>query len=228
MAGQAVEDYLRAILTLSESRRRVSTSALAEHLGVKPSSVTAMVKRLSRERPRLLDYRSHQGVRLTEAGARIALDVLRRHRLIEQLLVTVLGYGWDEVHAEAHRLEHCVSTELIDRVDRFLRHPELDPHGRPIPGKDGQMTAPRELPLTGAPVGEAVRVSSVRSEEVEFLRYLTRVGLELNAPVRVLEAPPAGGVLQVEVGADGGEQREVISAATAEKVFVTRAVERPE
>jgi DtxR family Mn-dependent transcriptional regulator len=219
MMGQAVEDYLKATLELSETQRRASTSALADHLGVKPSSVTAMVKRLSRERPRLVDYKSHQGVRLTEAGKRIALDVVRRHRLIEQFLVTALEYGWDEVHDEAHRLEHCVSPVFVDRIDRFLDHPDFDPHGRPIPHKDGRMSSLRERPLSEVQAGEVVRVSSVRSEDTEFLRYLARIGLSLNASVKVLEAPSVGGVMRVEVGSEGEDH--VIGEAIAEDIFVS-------
>ena len=221
MMRPAIEDYLKATLALSETRRRVSTSALAEHIGVKPSSVTAMVQRLSRKRPRLVDYKSHQGFRLTKAGTRIALDVVRRHRLIEQFLVTVLDYGWDQVHDEAHRLEHCVTPEFVDRIDRFLKFPEVDPHGRPIPRKDGSMIAPSERPLSEVPTGESVRVSSVRSEEAEFLRYLTRVGLNLNARVRILEAPPVGGIMRVEVGTGQKSEQHVIGDAIAKNIFVS-------
>ena len=222
MVRQAIKDYLKATLALSETRRRVSTSALAQHLGVKPSSVTAMMQRLSRERPRLVDYKSHQGFRLTKAGTRIALDVVRRHRLIEQFLVTVLDYGWDEVHDEAHRLEHSVTPQFIDRIDRFLGFPEVDPHGRPIPRKDGRMITPSERPLSEVPVGEVVRVSSVRSEEVEFLRYLTRVGLVLNASVKVLEAPSVGAVLRIEVRTEEGDEQPMVGAGVAGKVYVAR------
>ncbi len=222
MMGQAIEDYLKATLVLSETQKRVSTSALADHLGVKPSSVTAMVKRLSTERPRLVDYKSHQGIRLTEAGKRIALDVVRRHRLIEQFLVTVLDYGWDEVHDEAHRLEHCVTPAFINRIDRFLNHPDVDPHGRPIPSPDGRVNLQRERPLSEAEAGEVVRVSSVRSEEMEFLRYLTHIELVLDSSVKIVEIPSAGGVMRLEVGTEGDTEQHVISRATAEKIFVSQ------
>jgi DtxR family Mn-dependent transcriptional regulator len=218
----AIEDYLKATLTLSETQKRVSTSALSEHLGVKPSSVTAMVKRLSRERPRLMDYKSHQGVCLTEAGKRIALDVVRRHRLIEQFLVSVLDYTWDEVHSEAHRLEHCVTPQFIDRIDRFLHHPPADPHGRPIPCKDGRMNRRRERPICEAEVGEVLHVSSVHSEEAGFLQYLTHIGLVLNGAVRILEAPAVGGGLRIEVISDGAEAQHVIGEGIATQVYVAQ------
>jgi len=223
MRGQAAEDYIRATLTLSEAGRRVSTSTLAEHLGVKPSSVTAMVKRLSQQRPRLVDYQSHQGIRLTPAGTRIALDMVRRHRLIEQFLVTALEYRWDEVHDEAHRLEHCVSPMFVDRIDRLLQHPKVDPHGRPIPRENGQMTAPNEHPLSEVQVGTVVRVSSVRAKGAEFLQYLARIGLGLNASLEVIEADSVAGVWRIEVGSSGDQRQHVISAVTADKVFVSEA-----
>ena len=148
--------------------------------------------------------------------------MVRRHRLIEQFLVTVLDYGWDEVHDEAHRLEHSVTPQFIDRIDRFLGFPEVDPHGRPIPRKDGRMITPSERPLSEVPVGEVVRVSSVRSEEVEFLRYLTRVGLVLNASVKVLEAPSVGAVLRIEVRTEEGDEQPMVGAGVAGKVYVAR------
>lgn len=221
MVGEAVEDYIRATLALSEDGQRVSTSALAEHLGVKPSSVTAMMKRLSGQRPRLVDYKSHQGIRLTAAGTRMALDLVRRHRLIETFLVTALEYSWDEVHKEAHRLEHFVSPTFVDRIDRYLRHPEVDPHGRPIPREDGQIAERQERPLSEVEEGLAVTVSSVRADGAAFLQYLTRVGLGIKASIKVIEADTVAGVWRIEVDSGGDQQQHVISAATAGKVFVS-------
>jgi len=218
--GEAVEDYLKATLSLGAAGQRVSTSALAERLGIKPPSVTAMVKKLSREHPRLLDYRSHQGVRLTKVGERVALDVVRRHRLIEQFLVTSLGYGWDEVHEEAHRLEHCVSALFIDRIDRLLHYPEVDPHGRPIPRPDGMVAEPAEFPLIEADAGATVLVSSVRSEDVAFLRYLSSLGIGLGSPLSILEGSPLGDVITVAVGPVDVGDRHVIGAAVAREIFV--------
>jgi DtxR family Mn-dependent transcriptional regulator len=219
--GESVEDYLKATLSLSETGRRVSTSALAERLGVKPPSVTAMLKRLSQEHPRLMDYRSHQGVRLTKTGKRIALDVVRRHRLIEQFLVTILEYGWDEVHDEANRLEHCVSSMFVDRIDRLLQHPSVDPHGRPIPRGDGRMAELPGIPLTEAGLGETVRVTSVRSEDVRFLRYLSRIGIGLDSSISVREVSPLGDVMTIWVGSAGSGDHRVIGASVAREIFVS-------
>jgi DtxR family transcriptional regulator, Mn-dependent transcriptional regulator len=218
---QAPEDYLKAIYTLSESIDRVSTSALAGHLGVKPSSVTAMVKKLGAASPPLLDYRSHRGVALTEAGQRIALEVTRRHRLIEQFLVVMMGFGWDEVHEEADRLEHCVSDAFIDRLDRLLDYPRRDPHGRPIPTPNGEIPELGEILLSEAAPNETVRVSGVASEAAAFLRYLMDIGLTPEATVRITEIDAAGEVIHLEMVATTGDPRRVIARATAEKVFVT-------
>jgi DtxR family Mn-dependent transcriptional regulator len=220
--SETIEDYLKAVLSLGEGGQRVSTSALAGRLGVKPPSVTAMLKRLGGEEPRLLDYRSHQGVRLTRTGERIALAVTRRHRLIEQFLVTTLGYGWDEVHDEAHRLEHCVSEAFVDRIDRLLGHPAIDPHGRPIPRRDGAVARLREFPLTEAGTGENVCVSSVRSEEVAFLRHLSSLGIGLGTPVSVVDVSPLGDVVTIEIGPRDGGGLRVIGASVAREVFVSR------
>jgi DtxR family Mn-dependent transcriptional regulator len=218
---QAPQDYLKAIYSLSETLDRVSTSALAGHLGVRPSSVTAMVKKLGAVSPPLLDYQSHRGAALTEAGRRVALEVTRRHRLIEQFLVAMMGFGWDEVHDEADRLEHCVSDMFIDRLDRLLGHPRRDPHGRPIPGKDGEIPRLDEILLSEVAPNETVRVSSVGSEETAFLRYLSEIGLTPETTLRVSETDPAGGVIRVEMVTQAGSPERVIASATAEKVFVT-------
>lgn len=218
---QAVEDYLRAILALGDSAPRVTTSALATRLGVTAPSVTAMVKKLSRARPRLLDYKPHHGVRLTKAGQRIAVDVMRRHRLIESFLVTTLGYGWDEVHEEAHRLEHSVSAIFVDRIDRLLGHPAVDPHGRPIPREDGRIAELMEMPLTAAGVNETVRVSSVRSEDVTFLQHLSHLGIGLDTPLTLVEVSPLEDVLRIAIGDDESTTQHVIGTAVARKIFVS-------
>jgi DtxR family Mn-dependent transcriptional regulator len=221
MKTSAQQDYLKAVYTLSETLGRVTTSALSEHLGVRPSSVTAMVKKLSAARPRLLDYKSHRGVALTKVGRRIALDMTRRHRLIEQFLVVILGFAWEEVHDEAERLEHCVSDAFIDRLDARLGYPTRDPHGRPIPSKSGEIQAVEEIRLSDVPLNETVRVSSVGSEEPEFLKFLSDIGLKPNVVVKVSEIAKAGNTILVDLSGGGDVRQRVISSALAEKIFVT-------
>jgi DtxR family Mn-dependent transcriptional regulator len=224
MNTQARQDYLKAVYALSETLDWVTTSALAEHLGVRPSSVTSMIKKLSGECPKLLDYKSHRGVALTRAGRRIALDMTRRHRLIEQFLVAMMGFGWDEVHDEADRLEHSVSDRFVDRLDELLGHPTRDPHGRPIPNKSGEVQAFEEIRLSDAPLNEAFTVSSVGSEETKFLRYLGDIGLTLNVVVKLFEAEPTGGTLSIDIVAGQKRGRHVIGTQLADKVFVLKVI----
>jgi DtxR family Mn-dependent transcriptional regulator len=218
---QAAQDYLKATYLLSETLGRVSTSALSEYLGVKPSSVTSMIKKLNAERPRLLDYESHFGVTLTKAGRQIALNMTRRHRLIEQFLVAVLGFTWDEVHEEADQLEHCVSDKFVDRLDKLLLHPTRDPHGHPIPTKDGEVHEVNEYPLSDAAADSMVRVSSVGSQDVLFLQYLTKIGLVPDAALRVVETLTAGGVMRIETMNDAGNIQHVIGSTIAAQVYVS-------
>ena len=222
MNTQAHQDYLKAVYTLSAIRDWVTTSALAAHLGVRPSSVTSMVKKLSAATPRLLDYKPQRGVALTDAGRRIALDMMRRHRLIELFLVSVMGLGWEEVHEEAEHLEHCVSDRFVEKLDILLGHPTRDPHGRPIPSPSGELPTTVEIPLTDIPENETVSVSSVGSEAPEFLRYLKEIGLTPDTVITVIETAPAAGTLDIEFVAENPPRRQVVGTQLAENIFVSK------
>ena len=137
--SHAVEDYLKAIYELQIEHGKVSTNALADQLKVAPASVTGMLKKLAEDRPRLVNYERHHGVVLTPAGEKIALEVIRHHRLIELYLHQALGYPLDQVDAEAEKLEHVISEDFEDRIAKWLGNPEIDPHGDPIPSKDGKI-----------------------------------------------------------------------------------------
>ncbi len=215
MLSSNTEDYLKAIYELLEDSGRVTTSALAERLTVAPASVTEMVQKLARMQPALVDYERHRGVALTEAGRKIALEVIRHHRLIELYLAEALGYGWHEVHAEAERLEHVISEEFEDKIAAALGDPERDPHGDPIPTREGEVAEPCRRALSQVTAGETVRVARVRDEDPAFLTHLTELGLVLRAPLRVTRAPE-GGPLSVEVA---GSTRELERAIT-DHVFV--------
>ena len=221
MKTQAHQDYLKAIYAIEETHKWVTTSALSEHLGVRPSSVTSMIKKLNGARPKLLDYKSHHGVSLTKAGRRIALDMLRRHRLLERFLVEMMGYGWDEVHDEAECLEHSVSDRFVDRLDELLEYPKRGPHGRPIPSKSGEVQSVEEIRLSDAPLNETFTVSSVGSEETEFLKYLGDIGLIPNVGVKVLGADPTAGTLSIDIVAGQKHRRHVIGTQLAERIFVS-------
>ena len=201
--SRAVEDYLKAIYELQRDRRQVSTSALAERLGFAPASVTGMLKKLNAQSPALVKYQRHRGVTLTQTGEKIALEIIRHHRLIELYLIEALGYSWDEVHEEADRLEHFISESFEDRIATFLGEPEVDPHGDPIPTKDGYIAVSASTRLSALQVGESGRITKVLDEDPELLRYLTKLGLCPQAVVTVTQRDPFGGPIhiQTDVGA---------------------------
>ena len=141
--SHAIEDYLKGIYELQQGGCTVSTSALARRLGFTSASVTGMLKKLAAQVPQLVKYRRHRGVVLTPTGEKIALEIIRHHRLIELYLMEALGYSWDEVHAEADKLEHVISESFEDRIATFLGDPDVDPHGEPIPTKETEVTSLR-------------------------------------------------------------------------------------
>ena len=176
--SESVDDYLKAILELGGAEElRVMTNALAERLRVRTPSVTGMIKRLAAERPALVVYEKHRGVRLTGAGKQRAWELVRHHRLLELFLHDVLKYSWDEVHEEAERLEHFISERFEDRVAAILGDPEIDPHGHPIPQKHEAGVYRKEVPLACWPVQKPATISSVSDRNASALRELERLGL---------------------------------------------------
>jgi DtxR family transcriptional regulator, Mn-dependent transcriptional regulator len=212
--SRAVEDYLKAIFKLQESVRPVPTSALAGELGLSAASVTNMVKGLA-ERG-LLDHEPYRGVELTPEGESAALRIIRRHRVIETYLIDRLGYTWDGVHAEAERLEHAASDDLVDRMARALGEPAQDPHGAPIPARDGTI-ARRALPrLADVEPGARVVIREVADDDAERLRFLGENGFLLGTIVTVKSAAP-GEPLRVEVeGSPRRLSRELAAAVRVE------------
>jgi DtxR family Mn-dependent transcriptional regulator len=211
-----VEDYLKAIYYLQEEANTVSTSALAERLGVAAPTVTNMLQKLALQSPKLVNYSRHKGVTLAPTGRKIALEIVRHHRLIELYLSEELDYGWDEVHAEAEKLEHVISEEFEDRIAERLGAPSVDPHGEPIPTKEGAVSTPSRLTLADLPVGQTAHIARVRSEDAAFLRYLTQLGIRLQTPVTVTDKAPFDGPLQVTIG----ERSQAVSKETADQIFV--------
>jgi len=193
-----MEKYLRAIYLLSFKAPPVSTSQLAARLGVAPPSVSAMLRRLADVG--LLAASGSTGIVLTEHGDRHAMNVIRRHRLIETFLVRAAGMRWDEVDAEAEALQHAASELLIDRIDSVLGYPERDPHGDPIPPSSGDHLEHWSPPLAEAPDGANFQVNRVSDEESAALRYLAGLGIGPGVTLRVLEREPFGGPLWVDVG----------------------------
>lgn len=194
---EAVEDTLKAVFALSTCDIPVTTSALAGRLGVAPPTVTAMVNRLCTNG--LVTRTADHHVLLTAHGQRHALDVVRRHRLLELFLSRVLDVPWDEVHDEAEVLEHAVSPALIDRIDAYLGHPARDPHGDPIPSADGRHVETWASSLADSQPGTAFRVERVSDRDGAALRYLGALGIRPGVVVDVLERAPFGGPLWVRV-----------------------------
>src|SRR5664279_2470876 len=198
--SHAEEDYLKAIYELSEDNGKVSTSALVARLGRKAGSVTGMLKTLADQKPRLIDYERHHGASLTPAGAQIALEIIRHHRLIELYLAEALGYEWDKVDAEAEQLEHVISEEFEDKISAMLGDPTIDPHGDPIPAKDGSVAPLSRLTLSEVDAGQLARVVRVRDDDPALLRYLAELGIVPEAVLKVAERAPFDGPIHVTIG----------------------------
>jgi DtxR family Mn-dependent transcriptional regulator len=193
----AHEDYLKAIYLLKSQTPEVTNSALAQHLDVSPASATNMVKKLAGLN--LVEYERYQSISLTSAGEKVALEVLRHHRLLELYLHQELKLPWDQVHAEAERLEHVISEALEDAIAVALGNPMVDPHGDPIPTKKGQIEKVIGLPLSGAELEQPYRLVRVLMQDEERLRYLGSLGLYPNVQITPLERAPFDGPLLIDV-----------------------------
>ena len=200
MQTQAVEDYLKAIYELQEEGGKVSTTRLSERLGVAPASVTGMIKKLATMK--LVVHEPYQGVELTPSGEKIALEVIRHHRLVESYLAESLGVSWDKVHEEADRWEHVLSEEMEDLMDDKLGHPTTDPHGAPIPSRDGTMPKSELRRLSELEAGEAAVIAEVSDHDADLLRYLGEMGLFPKVEVRVLSSAPFEGPVTIKTNGD--------------------------
>jgi DtxR family Mn-dependent transcriptional regulator len=205
--SESVDDYLKAILELGGTEEsRVTTNALAERLKVRTPSVTGMLQKLAAERPALVLYEKHRGVRLTAAGKRRAWELVRHHRLLELFLHDVLKYSWDEVHEEAERLEHFISERFEDRVAAILGDPEFDPHGHVIPHKYEAGVYRDEVPLTDWPLHRTATISSVSDRNAAALRDLERLGLTPGVNLNVEQRNP-GASLSIRMADNAGPIR---------------------
>jgi DtxR family Mn-dependent transcriptional regulator len=196
-----VENYVKSIALIASrlpEDAAVGTGEIAQALGVSPGTVTGMLKTLSEAS--LATYTPYEGARLTPAGQRLALKIIRRHRLLELFLARTLQMSWDEVHEEAEHMEHAASERLIDRIDDFLGQPAVDPHGDPIPRADGSLTETEGVPLDHCQSGQSFRVVRVVDQDPAFLRYLTECGLDLNATGQLVENRPESGAVVCRLG----------------------------
>jgi DtxR family Mn-dependent transcriptional regulator len=214
--NHTVEDYLRSIYRVELRDGRAATNALARDLAISSAAVTEMIRRLADMG--LIEYRRYQGATLTRLGLEHAVAVTRRHRLWEVFLIDRLGFGWDEVHEIADQLEHVASSELVDRLEGYLGCPSHDPHGDPIPTKEGVIVQRELVAIADLEVGECGVVERVSDELPELLRYASSLGLSIKANVTVLERIVFDG--SVRLGTDAAEA--VVSNKLARSVFVQR------
>jgi DtxR family transcriptional regulator, Mn-dependent transcriptional regulator len=215
MRTRAVEDYLKTIYDLSRAGGAVTTSAIATRLAVAPGTVTGMVKKLATLN--LVTHESYRGVVLTEAGRKIALEVIRHHRLVELYLYEAMGVPWDQVHAEAEKWEHVLSEAMEERMDEILGNPTTDPHGSPIPSPALEVEEREHSPLAGLAAGQRGRVAEVGDEDAEMLRYFADLGLFPETPVEVVSVAPFDGPMVLRVA--GAEQS--IGRPAAEHIYMT-------
>jgi DtxR family Mn-dependent transcriptional regulator len=208
-------DYLMAIYALEEDGQAVTTGALARKLNLTPASVTGMLQKLAQHKPRLVNYARYRGVSLTPAGRAIALQLIRRHRLLELYLVNALGYDWDEVDAEARQLVHATSDEFEAKIASALGDPTLDPHGDPIPSPDGRIGEPGHLTLSAVRTGETVRVRRV-GDDPALLHYLAELGIRPQAVITVTEKSPFDGPIHIKVN----EHACALGRTVADEIFV--------
>jgi DtxR family transcriptional regulator, Mn-dependent transcriptional regulator len=198
MLSDAAQDYMKQIYLLERRDGKALTSALAEAMGVSAASATAMVKKLAGLG--LVEHSKYHGVTLTEPGEKVALEVLRHHRLLEVYLTQTLGLSWDKVHSEAERLEHVLSDELEAEIDRVLGYPQIDPHGDPIPSADLVIAAEPSQRMAELEPGQAAVVRQVPDGDPSLLQYLAGLGLVPDTRFTMVDKAPFGGPLTLDVG----------------------------
>ncbi|MEM2940872.1 MAG: metal-dependent transcriptional regulator [Thermoproteota archaeon] len=214
-----VEEYLECIYRLQEKEGVARTSSIVKSLGVAPGTVTNTVERLEEEG--FITHASYRGVKLTEKGRRIALQVVRRHRLSERMLVDMLKMDWNSVHETACRLEHSLTEDMLDHLEKALNYPKTCPHGNPIPSKQGMIREEEAQPLLALSIGERGTVVKVVEEKPDLLAYFKRLGLVPGALVEVLEKPELEDLMRIRVD----NENQVLSNALASIIHVKEVVE---
>lgn len=210
------ENYLKAIYKLSlNGTQGVSTNAIADELSTKPSSVTDMIKKLAEKK--LVSYQKYQGVNLTKKGRDIAISIIRNHRLWEVFLVEKLNFKWDEVHDLAEELEHINTHKLTERLDEFLDFPKFDPHGDPIPDKNGNIIQHKDITLSDLKIGEKAVVVGVKEHSKSYLNYLEQLQLVLGAEVQIKDIVEFDATMRVLVN-----NKQVIISNQASKNLIVK------
>ena len=216
MKNISKEDYLSVIYKSADDNGEIKANQIAEQLNISAAAVTDMLRKLSQEG--YVNYKRYKGTKLTKSGEEYARSMVRRHRIWELFLHQVVGLPWDKVHDEAHNLEHSASDELINRMEEMLDYPEYDPHGDPIPDKNGKLPKGNSgVPLSTVDPGKKVRVNRVHDFDSSFLQYVSKIGIELNKEVIVVEAMEFDHSLLVEID----KKETSISSKVAANIFVT-------
>ncbi len=214
MLSQSVQDYLKTIYKLQDIEDMVSTTSIAREMSISGASVTGMLKRLSVMK--LVDYNSYKGVRLTEDGVRIALEILRHHRLLELYLKESLGFSLAKVHDEACRLEHYVSEEFVAKIDDMLGHPQFSPLGNPIPSKGGVVPNDTAIPVTEAELNQAYTIKRISDENTEMVDYFEKMGMLPGVAITILTRAPFNGPMTIVYN----DHEEIIGFEVGRNIFV--------
>lgn len=212
--SQAVEDYLKVIYVLESEGTPATTTSIAEMMEVSSASVTNMLKRLAGMN--FIEHKSYKGARLTDSGRKIALEVLRHHRLLELYLKEIMGYSWDEVHDEAEKLEHHISEQFEDKIAELLNHPTHDPHGDPIPTKDGVVPEKARLAVCDAELNKPYIIGRVKDQDPELLRYLEKIGVIPGVKLVILDKAPFNGPVKVLLE----EEEKTIGYSISEQIYL--------
>ncbi len=214
-----ISDCLKVIYDMQERGQKVTTSAVRERLGVSDATVTMLFKEFAEAG--WVEHTPYHGVRLTPFGEQKAMEVIRHHRLLELYLARQLGYSWDKVHEEADKLEHVISEEFEEKLDALLGFPTVDPHGDPIPSKDGVVVVRKGTALTQLPEGQTAIILRVNDQDSEKLRYLGELGLYPETSIKVVKRAPFGGPLTICVSQGASQVEQVIGAELADHIVVT-------
>jgi DtxR family transcriptional regulator, Mn-dependent transcriptional regulator len=216
-----ISDCLKLIFTMQDRGQKVTTSAVSEQLGVSDATVTMLFKDFAEAG--WVEHVPYRGVRLTSVGESKAMEVIRHHRLLELYLARELGYSWDKVHAEADKLEHVISEEFEDKVDALLGYPTVDPHGDPIPSKDGIIAVRKGCTLTQLKDGQAALILRINDQNPEKLCYLGQLGLYPETSVQMLGRTPFSGPIRILVGEKPHQVEHMLGVELAEQIIVTSA-----
>ncbi len=212
------ENYLKGVYHLSDDgNNEVSTNALADFMQTKPATVSDMIKRLSKKK--LIIYEKYRGVKISPTGYQEAIKIIRKHRLWEVFLYDKLKFSWDEVHEIAEQLEHVKSIELTDRLDAFLGHPSMDPHGDPIPDCNGKFTSGPTRPLSELEAGDCGAIKTVTEDDTRLLQYLDKLGIRLGLKIEVIEKVDFDGSMEVKLEGNGNK---FISQKIADQLLITK------